>query len=408
MTPPPLEVLAVIPARGGSKGIPRKNVLPLAGLPLVAHNILQARLARLVSRVVVSTDDAEIGAAARKYGAGVIWRPAEISGDTASSEQALLHTLETLAQSEGYQPDLLAFLQCTSPLTLAEDIDGTIQALLDAGADTSLAVTPFHYFLWKDTGGEATGINHDKRRRPLRQEREPQYLETGAVYVMRAPGFRQARHRFFGKTAMYVMPGERRLEIDEPVDFQVAEMLLRHARAQTRRLALPRPVTALALDFDGVFTDDGVLVMQDGQEGVICSRSDGMGIARLKKTGLPVCVFSSETNPVVQARCAKLSIPCRQGLGDKAAALQAWLDELRLDPAGVVYLGNDINDLGCLALVGCPAAVADAHPQALAAAQLVLERPGGRGAIRELCELILEALDGAKSRSDADERRERG
>ena len=184
-----MKCLAIIPARGGSKGIPRKNIRPLAGRPLIAFNIEQARLSRYVDRLVVSTDDAEIAAVAQQYGAEVVWRPAEISGDTASSESALLHTLEHLRQSEGYEPDVLVFLQCTSPLTLAEDIDGTVQALLDQGADSALATIPFHYFLWRQADGDAVGINHDKRSRPLRQERQPQYLESGAVYAMRADGF---------------------------------------------------------------------------------------------------------------------------------------------------------------------------------------------------------------------------
>ncbi len=222
-----MNCLAIIPARGGSKGIPRKNVRLLAGQPLIAYNIQQALRSRFINRLVVSTDDAEIAAVSRQYGAEVVWRPAEISGDSASSEAALLHTLEHLRQSEGYQPDVLVFLQCTSPLTQSEDIDGTVQAMLDAGAETALAVIPFHYFLWRQTVEDAVGINHDKRVRPLRQEREAQYLETGAVYVMNVPGFLQARHRFFGKTALYEMPAERRLEIDDPVDFQVAEVLMR-------------------------------------------------------------------------------------------------------------------------------------------------------------------------------------
>ncbi len=226
------EILAIIPARGGSKGIPRKNLQPLAGKPLLAYSIEAARQTSSITRTVVSTDDPEIGAVAQEYGAEVVWRPAEISGDTASSESALLHVLDHLRQSEGYEPDLLVFLQCTSPLTAPEDIEGTIRALLDANADSALAVTPFHYFLWREgQDGSAVGINHDKSRRPLRQEREPQFLETGAVYVMRTQGFRAARHRFFGKTVMYVMPRERCLEIDDPEDLIVAEALLR-ARQQ--------------------------------------------------------------------------------------------------------------------------------------------------------------------------------
>ena len=389
-----MECLAIIPARGGSKGIPRKNVLPLAGKPLIAHNIEQAWLAHKVNRVVVSTDDPEIAAVAQRYGAEVVWRPAEISGDSASSESALLHVVKSLRQAEGYQPDLLAFMQCTSPLTLAEDIDGTIQALEDQGADTALAVIPFHYFLWRIDAGQAdgnnaSGINHDKSVRPLRQEREPQYLETGAVYVMKTAGFEQARHRFFGKTALYVMPAERRLEIDEPVDFQVAEYLMRGQTEKQRLSVLPKPVSALILDFDGVFTDNRVIVFQDGQEAVICNRGDGWGISQLKKTGLPILILSTESNPVVQARADKLGIPCVHGIQEKGRALKAWLSSKDLDPAHTVYVGNDLNDLPCLVLVGCPVAVADAHPAVVQQAALVLEHIGGDGALREICELIL-------------------
>jgi YrbI family 3-deoxy-D-manno-octulosonate 8-phosphate phosphatase len=388
-----MDCLAVIPARGGSKGIPRKNIRSLMGKPLIAYNIEQAKLARLVNRVVVSTDDPEIGAISHQYGAEVIWRPAEISGDTASSESALLHTLEHLRQSEGYQPDLLAFLQCTSPLTLAQDIDGTIQSMLDAQADTALAVIPFHYFIWKTDGSsEAIGVNHDKRVRPLRQERPPQYLETGAVYVMRVPGFLQAQHRFFGKTALYEMPAERRLEIDDPVDFQVAETLMRSQAEQRKFAQMPESIAALVLDFDGVFTNNKVIVFQDGHEAVVCDRSDGWGIGKLKKTGLPILILSTEPNPIVRARADKLGLPCLQNIQDKWSALTVWLEERGIDPGQVVYVGNDANDLECMTRVGCPVAPADAYPEALAAAHIILEHRGGDGAIREVCDLILKHL----------------
>jgi YrbI family 3-deoxy-D-manno-octulosonate 8-phosphate phosphatase len=390
----PKKILAIIPARGGSKGIPRKNIQPLAGKPLLAYSIESAQQTPSITRVVVSTDDPEIAAVARQYGAEVIWRPVEISGDTASSESALLHALDYLKQTEDYEPDLVAFLQCTSPLTLPEDIEGTIQVLLDENADSALAVTPFHYFLWqRDEQGDAIGINHDKGFRPLRQEREPQFLETGAVYVMRTLGFRAARHRFFGKTAMYVMLPERCLEIDESVDLLVAEVLLR-AQGQKQKLhALPNPVAALVLDFDGVFTDNRVVVFQDGQEAVVCDRGDGWGLAQLKNRGLPILVLSAEENPVVQARCDKLGLACKQGVQDKLTVLLDWLREKGVDPSQAVYVGNDVNDLACLQAVGCGVVVGDAHPQAQAAACVILSKPGGQGAVREIADLIVQRME---------------
>ena len=222
-----MEMLAIIPARGGSKGIPRKNIVPLAGKPLIEYSIRAALSTRLIDRLVVSTDDSEIENVSLNAGAEVVKRPESISGDTSSSEIALLHVLDYLAQREGYIPDILVFLQCTSPLTLAEDIDGTIKKLLASHADTALAVAPFHYYLWKENEkGELQGINHDKQHRPMRQERERQYLETGAVYVMRVEEFLEKKYRFFGKTVMFEMPGERCFEIDEPVDLAIAEQLL--------------------------------------------------------------------------------------------------------------------------------------------------------------------------------------
>jgi YrbI family 3-deoxy-D-manno-octulosonate 8-phosphate phosphatase len=380
---------AVIPARGGSKGIVGKNLRVIGGRPLIAHTILAAQQARRVDRVLVSTDDPAIAEVSRAFGAEVSWRPAELATDIASSEVALLHVLDSLAASANYQPEVLVFLQCTSPLTLAEDIDGTIGALLDQTADSAVAVARFHYFLWKQAADGGTGINHDKRTRPRRQDREAEFLETGAVYAMRVPGFRQARHRFFGKTVLYEMPAERVCEIDEPVDLEVAEVRLRaRARSEQRRL-LPRPVEALVMDFDGVLTDNLVHVDQDGHETVSCSRGDGLGLEALGKSGVRLFVLSKEQNPVVAARCRKLKVPCQHGIDAKLPALRAFCAEAGIALERTVYVGNDVNDIECLQAVGCGVAVADAHAEAKRHAQLILRSAGGRGAVRELCDLIL-------------------
>lgn len=383
---------AVIPARGGSKGIIGKNLRAVGGKPLIAHTILAARAARCVERVVVSTDDPAIAEASRAFGAEIVWRPSELASDTASSEAALLHALDTLAREQRYEPELLVFLQCTSPLTLAEDIDGTVAALLHEQADSALTAARFHYFLWRIGPAQegALGVNHDKRVRPRRQDRDAEYLETGAVYVMRVAGFQQVRHRFFGKTVLYETPAERVCEIDETVDLELAELRLRErARARVAML-LPNPVALLVFDFDGVMTDDMVEVDQDGRESVRCSRSDGLGLESLRKARVPMLVISKEQNPVVGARCRKLQIPCQQGIENKLEALRAHCAAAGIALERCVYVGNDVNDVECLAAVGCGVAVADAHPRAKHAAALVLEKAGGRGAVRELCDLIRE------------------
>lgn len=155
----------------------------------------------------------------------------------------------------------------------------------------------------------------------------------------------------------------------------------------------PSEISLLVFDFDGVMTDNAVLVRDDGTELVRCDRSDGWGLARLRETGLPMLVLSTESNPVVEARCKKIGLPVHQGVGDKAARLREVLEDRSIDPQRVVYVGNDVNDLGCLELVGTAVAVADAHPSTLLLADLVLGRPGGHGAVRELCDLILAEME---------------
>lgn len=386
------EVVAIIPARGGSKGVPRKNVLPLAGKPLIAHMIDAARTASMVSRVVVSTDDDEIADVAVQFGADVVRRPAAIAGDLSRSEDALIHAIDSLFQTENYAPDILVMLQCTSPLTAPEDIDGTIKKMIDHGADTALAVTDFHYFLWHEgPDGEALAVNHDKSVRLMRQERTPEYLETGAVYAMDVAGFRAARHRFFGRTVIHHTPPQRRLEIDDPEDFRVAEERMARLARERAQSVLPARPAAIVMDFDGVHTDDRVFVDQDGRESVVASRRDGMGIEMLRELGIPMVVISKEANPVVAARCRKLNLEHHHGIEDKIGLMRDWLARNGIDPANAVYVGNDRNDLACMAAVGCAVAPRDAHPDALAAAAIVLDADGGRGALRLLADRIVAA-----------------
>ena len=220
------EILAIIPARGGSKGLPRKNVLPLARKPLIVHSIEQALAARCVTRVVVSTDDPEIASVATGAKAEVVPRPAELAGDTASSESALLHALEYLRAQEGYQPELLVFLQCTSPVRRPNDIDDAVAKLVATGADSLLSVSPFHGFLWSEEGGAAHATNYDHRRRPRRQDRPPEFVETGSIYVTKVAGLLESGNRLSGRIQLYPMPSWTAFDIDDLDDFRMCEALL--------------------------------------------------------------------------------------------------------------------------------------------------------------------------------------
>ncbi|MDB1087064.1 acylneuraminate cytidylyltransferase [Streptomyces sp. ACA25] len=394
-------VLAVIPARGGSKGVPGKNLAPVGDLPLVVRAVRECLAARLVTDVVVSTDDPGIAVAARAAGAAVVARPGTLSGDTATSESAVLHALD--AYDNGHRDrtgraDVVLLVQCTSPFLTREEIDGVAAAVL-GGADTALTAAPFHGFLWRetpDTGAE--GVNHERAHRPRRQDRPEDLLETGAAYAMRADGFRTARHRFFGRTELVRTDPARVLEVDDPHDLARARALAPLLDPAPPGATAPPPpgrrpargdIDAVVLDFDGTQTDDRVLVDSTGRELVAVHRGDGLGIAALRRAGLPLLILSTEENPVVAARARKLRIPVLHGIDRKDLALKQWCEEHSIAPERVLYAGNDVNDLPCFDLVGWPVAVANAHDVVQAAACAVTSVPGGAGAIREIASWIL-------------------
>jgi YrbI family 3-deoxy-D-manno-octulosonate 8-phosphate phosphatase len=380
-------VLAIIPARGGSRGVPGKNVRPLGGRPLLAHTIAQARSAEIVDRVVVSTDDEAIGSVALESGAEVVWRPRELSGDTASSESALLHVMDHLQEREAYAPELVVFLQATSPFRRPGDIDGAVALLRREGADSLFSATPIQGFVWRRETDGLRSVSYDFRRRPRRQDASEEFVENGSIYVFKPWVLKETGNRLGGKIAIYPMDPVDSLQIDEPQDWDLAERLL--ALPSSSRSAPDWSCVALlALDFDGVLTDNGVEVTQEGTEAVRCDRRDGWGIARLQDAGIPVVVISTERNGVVEARCRKLGVESFSNCSDKLAALRAVVEERGLRPEQIAYVGNDENDATCLEWVGLPLAVADAGPAAIARARYVTRQPGGRGAVREVCDLI--------------------
>ena len=150
-------------------------------------------------------------------------------------------------------------------------------------------------------------------------------------------------------------------------------------------------VELIAFDFDGVFTDNTVLVDQDGVESVRCWRSDGLGLSRLESVGVRACIISTEGNPVVSARARKLKTTCKQGVANKAQAILETCRELGVSPSNTMFVGNDINDIPALGSVGIPVAVADAYPEVKPYVIYQTQKPGGFGAVREICDLVFDA-----------------
>jgi N-acylneuraminate cytidylyltransferase len=364
-------------------------LLSLAGKPLLAHSIEHALNARSVDRVFVSTEDPEVADVAKQWGAEVILRPSGLAEDTSTSEAALLHAIDHLRDG-GLVPDLVVFLQCTSPMRAPDDIDNAVAELQSAGADSLLSGTASRHLVWRRDGGVLTSLNYDFKSRQREQEMPEEFVENGSIYVFKPWVLRTLNNRLGGKIALYEMDYWSSFQVDSIEDFSLSEWVLRHHEQPKSTPISPK---LIVFDFDGVFTDNRVLVGGDGSESVLCSRADSWGIRRLKGSGVPMVVLSTESHPVVAARCEKLGLECYQGAVNKLERLHEIFDRYQVGAEQVAYLGNDDNDLECLRAVGLGVVVADASPRAIDAADLVLTMTGGNGAIRELAELVLESLN---------------
>ncbi|MCU1556682.1 MAG: N-acylneuraminate cytidylyltransferase, partial [Microbacteriaceae bacterium] len=280
-----MSVVAIIPARGGSKGVPGKNLRRVGGVPLIVRAVDAARSSGLIDRVIVTTDDPRIAAAARSAGAQIVDRPAWLSGDQASSDSALLHALDQL---DG-DPEVLVFIQATSPFVNAAEFDEAIERVRSGWEDVVFSAKETYAYLWQLSDIGATGVNHEASMRLRRQDREPHYQETGAFYVMRTAGFREAGFRFFGRVGVTVVDGRTAIEIDTQDELELANALapLLDPSLDGRTIT----VDAVVTDFDGVHTDDRVLVGADGSEFVTTSRADGLGVQLLRERGIPVLIL---------------------------------------------------------------------------------------------------------------------
>lgn len=400
------EVLAIIPARGGSKGIPRKNILDFAGYPLIAYSIIAGLQSNLVTRTVVSTDDEEIALVAKSWGAEVPFlRPSELAEDNTLDYPVIRHCLDWLQEHEGYQPAVVVQLRPTSPIRPLGCVDAAVQSLLEnPGAGCVRGVVPSGqnpFKMWTidaQSGVMKPLLQLEGVQEPYnapRQALPKVYWQTGHIDAIRTETILD-KGSLTGDVILPLMINPKyTVDIDLPSDWKTSERLifegpLRFYDPANKRRAMPKKISYLMLDFDGVLTDNRVWVDQDGKESIASSRSDSLGLEILRhKTGINVFVLSRETNPVVSARCKKLNIPVLQSVKDKKEALTRFMSENKVSAEAIIYMGNDTNDLPIIDLVGYFVAPADSHPEVLRQADMVLSRPGGHGALRELCDMIL-------------------
>lgn len=379
-----MEIICIIPARGGSKSIPQKNIIAFCGKPLIAWSIEQALDSKYVDKVYVTTDDKKIGEISEKYGAKVIWRPAELATDTSSSEDALLHAISIIETQTNI--DAVLFLQATSPVRESKDIDEAIEKFLSENADSLFSAAILEDFcVWKLEDNDLKSVTYDYKNRGRRQDREPYYLENGSIYIFKVDTIKKYHNRLGGKIVFYPMPLWKSYEIDTYEDMELCEYYMKNRILYKRSHNLSlKDIKLIVYDFDGVFTDNKVIVREDGMESVTVNRADGMAIGMIKNKGIKQVIFTTETNRVVEARAKKLNIPVIKGLDDKKKTLLSYCEDHEIPLESVVYVGNDINDMEAMKSVGYPVCPADATEEVKKISKIIITVPGGAGVIREL------------------------
>ncbi|XP_041635749.1 N-acylneuraminate cytidylyltransferase A [Cheilinus undulatus] len=396
-------VAALILARGGSKGIPLKNIKMLAGVPLIGWVLRAAVDSELFDSVWVSTDHDEIEKVAKAWGAKVHRRSPEVSRDSSSS-------LETIQEFVRLNPevDVICHIQATSPCLHPFHLKGALEMITKKGYDSVFAVVRRHQFRWmeiKRGSNEMTKpFNIDPLHRPRRQDWDGELCENGSFYfatkeLLVTQGVMQG-----GKITYFEMMPEYSVDIDVDIDWPVAEQ--RVLRYGYFGRDIPEMVHLLFCNVSGCLTEGRIFLSASGEEMVSINTRDTMGIRMLQKEGVEVVLLTSSVDPVSQGLADKLAK--RTGceviqVGDEPLdSLKLMVGQRNLNWKDVAYMGNDKQDVNCLNLAGLSAVPRDAPVVAINAAKYTCHSQGGKGAMREFAEHILLQIQKARSQLEQD------
>jgi YrbI family 3-deoxy-D-manno-octulosonate 8-phosphate phosphatase len=386
-------VVAFIPLRGGSKTIPLKNIKEIAGRPL-AYWVLDATCGcDLIDKVYVSTDSERIRSIIKDYGSEkieVIGRSRETATDTAKTESAMLEFAGNIDFSD------VVLVQATSPLTEAFHLKDGIKKYFNTRAESLVSVVRQKRFIWeKDEDDSIKPINYDPPKRPRRQDWSGYLVENGAFYITSREGLLKSSSRISGRTVCYEMPEETYVELDEPSDWQIVEMLLvnrKSGRLSSTLKSRLKGIKLLVMDVDGVMTDAGMYYGEGGEELKKFNTRDGKGIEIVRNMGIKTAFITSERTLLVERRAKKLKIDLLfQGVSDKAEILKKLIKDSNIVPGDVAYIGDDINDMDAMKVAGFLATPADGIRENKVIATYVCKTKGGQGCVREVCDLLIEA-----------------
>lgn len=386
--------IAFILAMRGSKSIPLKNIKPICGRPLLYWTTKAACECKDIDLVYIATDSPEIREVAesfrREAGEGiwgkirVIDRSAQSAGDRASTESVMLE----FAGAYGF--DNIVLVQATSPMLRSSDLEGGFALFRRPDTDSVLSVVRQRRFFWREDGGKAVPVNYDVFHRPKRQEFDGYFMENGAFYITSKENLLKSQNRISGNIKAYEMEEDTAYELDEPSDWVIVEALMERNgfRADVRDMS--NRVKMFLTDCDGCLTDGGMYYSERGDELKKFNTKDGMGFSFLREKGILTGIITGEDVELNRRRAEKLKLDIyKPGCRDKGAVVRKLCRQYQIGLENVVYVGDDVNDLEVLQMVGFGCCPADAVPQVKAAAKYVAAAKGGEGVIREMIERLV-------------------
>ncbi|MDO5124737.1 MAG: N-acylneuraminate cytidylyltransferase [Eubacteriales bacterium] len=385
--------VAFIPVRGGSKSIPLKNIKLINGKPLVYWTVKAACGCKHIDKVYVATDSCRIKEAVEAFEQNegeiffgkveVIGRSEESASDTASTEYAMLEF------AEKYEFDNIVLVQATSPLLTSRDLERGFETFLECGTDSVLSVVRQKRFHWAtNEKGFAQPTNYDVFHRPRRQEFDGYLVENGAFYITSKEGLLKSQNRVSGNIKAVEINEDTFFEIDEPSDWIIIEALMKRHGIGAPNI-MPK-IKMFLTDCDGCLTDGGMYYSEKGDELKKFNTRDGMGFKLLREKGVITGIVTSEDVNLNRRRAEKLKLDIiESGCKDKAEAIRKYCDQYGVSLENVCYIGDDINDVEAIKMVGFGCCPADAMPEVRSMADYVSKAKGGEGVIREVIELML-------------------
>ena len=380
--------IAFIPVRGGSKGIPGKNIKLFSGMPLVYWTLSELQKTDLIHKIILATDCESIKKTVNSFCLNkveIFDRSEENSKDQSSTESVIL---EYLTKSNIDKENNFMLVQATSPLTTSENFSEAMHQYTSGKYDSILSCARIKRFFWSENG---VPENYDFNNRPRRQDFKGSLIENGAIYINKVENILKNHNRISGNIGVYEMPEYTSVEIDEDEDWIIAESLMR--KYVLKNDSLSPKIKLFVTDVDGVMTDAGMYYSENGDELKKFNTHDGMAFQILREKGIKTAIITSEETSIVKRRAKKLKVDYlfqgKKHNGKLEAVKKICVIE-GIKLKNVVYIGDDINCFELLSSVGFPACPYDALDEIKSIPNIkILNKKGGKGVLREYVNFLI-------------------